>query len=41
MPLSMSMIETPVSLSPAWIARWMGAAPRHLGSNEAWTLMQP
>jgi len=32
---------TPVMWSPAMMARWMGAAPRHLGSREAWRLKQP
>ena len=31
----------PVSLSPARIARSMGAAPRQRGSSEAWTFRQP
>jgi hypothetical protein len=35
------MIPTPVSASPARIARWIGAAPRQRGSSEAWTLRQP
>ena len=32
------MIDTPVSLSPAMIARSIGAAPRQRGSSEGWTL---
>ena len=32
---------TPVTASPAMIARWIGAAPRQRGNNEAWTLKQP
>ena len=32
---------TPVSLSPASIARWIGAAPRQRGSSDAWILRQP
>ena len=40
-PASICMMVTPVVLSPARIARWIGAAPRHRGSSEAWTLMQP
>ena len=40
-PSSMRMIETPVSLSPAMMARLMGAAPRQCGRSEAWTLKQP
>ncbi len=31
----MHMIETPVTLSPANIARSIGAAPRHRGNSEA------
>ena len=37
----MRMMVTPVSLSPASMARWIGAAPRQRGSREAWMLMQP
>ena len=40
-PSSICMMVTPVSLSPAMIARWIGAAPRQRGSSEACTLMQP
>ena len=32
---------TPVSRSPARIARWIGAAPRQRGSSEACTFQQP
>ena len=32
------MIETPVSASPAMIARSTGAAPRQRGSSDGWTL---
>ena len=32
------MIETPVSASPAMIARSIGAAPRQRGSSDGWTL---
>ncbi len=32
---------TPVSVSPAMIARWIGAAPRQRGSSEACRLRQP
>jgi hypothetical protein len=39
-PSSISMIVTPVSASPASIARWIGAAPRQRGSREPWILMQ-
>ena len=35
------MMPTPVSASPARIARWTGAAPRQRGSSEPWTLRQP
>ena len=35
------MIVTPVQSSPASIARWIGAAPRQRGSNEAWMLRHP
>ena len=35
------MMETPVSASPSSTAHWMGAAPRYLGSRDAWTLMEP
>ena len=34
-PASICMMHTPVSPSPARIARWMGAAPRQRGSSEA------
>ncbi len=40
-PASIAMIATPVSASPAMIARWIGAAPRQRGSSEAWMLKQP
>ena len=40
-PASICMMVTPVSRSPARIARWIGAAPRQRGSSEAWTLRQP
>ena len=32
------MIDTPVSVSPAMIARSIGAAPLQRGSSEGWTL---
>ena len=35
---TMRWTVTPVSLSPARIACWMGEAPRHLGRSDAWTL---
>jgi hypothetical protein len=37
----MIIAEMPVSLSPAWIARWIGAAPRHRGNKDAWPFKQP
>ncbi|MNE39746.1 hypothetical protein D3C80_1337130 [compost metagenome] len=40
-PASMRITVTPLSLSPASTARWIGAAPRQRGSSEAWLLMQP
>ena len=40
-PRSICMMVIPVRLSPARIARWIGAAPRQRGSSEAWTLRQP
>jgi hypothetical protein len=40
-PVSMIIAEMPVSLSPAWIARWIGAAPRHRGNKDAWPFKQP
>ena len=40
-PASMRITMTPVSASPAMIARWMGAAPRQRGSSEAWPFQQP
>ncbi|PAV66579.1 hypothetical protein WR25_05656 [Diploscapter pachys] len=40
-PASICMIPTPVSASPARIARCTGAAPRQRGNNEPWTLRQP
>jgi hypothetical protein len=40
-PASICMMLTPVSVSPASIARGIGAAPRQRGSSEACTLMQP
>jgi hypothetical protein len=35
------MIATPVSLSPAMIARSSGAAPRQRGSSDGCTLSRP
>src|ERR1700730_2464458 len=40
-PLSIRMIDTPVSSSPARIACAMGAAPRQRGSRDACTLIAP
>ena len=40
-PASICIRSTPVSVSPAWIARWIGAAPRQRGSSEACTFQQP
>ena len=35
------MMQTPVSASPARIARSTGAAPRQRGSSEKWTFTNP
>jgi hypothetical protein len=40
-PFSICIRQTPVSSSPASIARWIGAAPRQRGSSEACTFQQP
>jgi hypothetical protein len=40
-PTSIRMIVMPVSLSPARIARCIGAAPRQRGSSDPWMLKQP
>ena len=40
-PASMSMVVTPLTLSPAIIQRCIGAAPRYIGSSDAWTFTQP
>ncbi len=37
----MRMIETPVSVRPSRMAAWMGAAPRSVGSSEAWMFNVP
>ena len=37
----MRMTITPVSVSPAMIARWIGAAPRQRGRSEPCRLKQP
>jgi hypothetical protein len=34
-PASICMMVTPVCASPASMARWMGAAPRQRGNNDA------
>ncbi len=41
MPSSIIMVVTPVSFSPSITAHWIGAAPRYLGSRDAWTLTHP
>ena len=40
-PSSIRMMVTPLSASPAMMARLIGAAPRQRGSSEAWMLKQP
>ena len=40
-PSSIFMMVTPLSVSPAMMARWIGAAPRQRGNSEACTLKQP
>ena len=40
-PSSIRMMVTPLSASPAMMARLIGAAPRQRGSSEACTLKQP
>ena len=40
-PASSAMMHTPVSVSPASIARSTGAAPRHRGSSEKCTFTNP
>ena len=40
-PSSICITMTPVSASPAMMARLIGAAPRQRGSSEAWRLKQP
>ncbi len=40
-PSLIRMTWTPVTASPAMIARWIGAAPRQRGSSEACRLKQP
>ena len=41
MPLSSLKILIPLVFSPDKIAHWTGAAPRHFGSIEKWTLIHP
>ena len=40
-PSSISIVVTPVSVSPEYIAHCMGEAPLCLGSNEACAFTQP
>ena len=40
-PASMRITVAAVSVSPAMMARWIGAAPRQRGSAEACRLRQP
>jgi len=40
-PLPSLPAPTPVSVSPARMAYWMGAAPRHRGRMEPWTFTHP
>ena len=40
-PSSICMMVTPLTSSPARIARWIGAAPRQRGSSEAWMFTHP
>jgi hypothetical protein len=40
-PSSIRITMTPVSASPAMMARWIGAAPRQRGNSEACRLRQP
>ena len=40
-PASICMIVMPVVVSPARMARWIGAAPRQRGSSDAWMFQQP
>ena len=40
-PSSIRITMTPVSRSPAMMARWIGAAPRQRGNSEACRLKQP
>jgi hypothetical protein len=40
-PISIFITITPLSASPAMIARLIGAAPRQRGSSEACRLKQP
>jgi hypothetical protein len=38
---SINMMVTPVTRSPWIMAQFIGAAPRYLGSRDAWTLIHP
>ena len=40
-PSSICIRPMPVSASPAMIARWIGAAPRQRGNNDACKFTQP
>ncbi len=40
-PSSICITMTPVSASPAMMARWIGAAPRQRGSSDPCRLKQP
>ena len=40
-PASICIMHTPVSVSPAMMARWIGAAPRQRGNRLAWILRHP
>ena len=40
-PVPICIIVTPDSFSPSITACWIGAAPRYLGSRDAWILIHP
>src|SRR5207249_7001962 len=40
-PSSILNVVIPVCVSPRMIAHWIGAAPRYLGSSDAWMLIYP
>ncbi len=40
-PSAIYIVVTPVTSSPAIIARSIGAAPLYFGSKDAWTLIHP